>query len=67
MGMFEGDTITNVVRIVVVLLLVRATWLTFFCPCPERLLACKGHSTEFALLTIGAQSAVIFEMIRKGK
>jgi len=65
--MFEGDTMTNVVRVVVVLLLVRAAWLTFFCPCPERLLACKGHSTEFALLTVGAQAGVLFEVMRKGK
>ena len=65
--MFEGDTMTNVVRVVVALLLARATWLTFFCPCPERLLACKGHSTEFALLTVGAQAGVLFEVMRKGK
>ena len=65
--MFEGDTMTNVVRVVVVLLLVRASWLTFFCPCPDRLLACKGHSTEFALLTVGAQAGVLFEVMRKGK
>ena len=65
--MFKGDTMTNVMHVVVALLLVRAVWLTFFCPCPERLLACKGHSTEFALLTVGAQAGVLFEVMRKGK
>ena len=65
--MFVGDSTTNAVRVVVVLLMLRAAWLTLFCPCPKRLLACDGHSTEFALLTVGAQAGVLFEVMRRGK